>query len=500
MVSSHVNDFIEANFPDYEGESWKVVKIMIGLALFWGFVVPSLASRPVVEENASAQDAKSENILEKAKTSSKDSKGTKKGRKASHVAKNAGTQSTTSSTKQQAPQARYIPLWANVASITGLLCSVIYVLFTMSPYNYYTPRRVFEAPLLTHQECQQVVAMAERAAQRNVPQDTSNTSDPLLQEPVGWQKTRHGSYPTTDLNLVTDPFTKEDRAWISDLLDRRLAPSMERFLGVPPAAIRMNDLFIVRYDAGKRTHLANHTDDADISFNVLLTDDFEGGGTRFWHRATSRPFAHVEPTTAGMGLMHGAQIHHEGYHVSKGTRIILVGFTSVDRFDPWTGQSTGLSLMASWFNMAWFHIRCRAGYFLSVRRTAKGSATQLYDTQYVRLLFRDLITILKRVLDRSLEHAVTTAVSPSNATAYLKALDTEYEARGKYLLKANWFKGQNVDLEVVSPVGQEGTWPHFVVPLRSLHVCFCCPTRTEGSPVSGTPESNMRADLRSSRI
>jgi hypothetical protein len=49
----------------------------------------------------------------------------------------------------------------------------------------------------------------------------------LLQEPVGWQKTRHQNSPTTYLNAVTDPFTKQDRgAWIRENFDaaRGLAP------------------------------------------------------------------------------------------------------------------------------------------------------------------------------------------------------------------------------------------------------------------------------------
>eukprot|EP00977_Amphora_coffeiformis_P017619 scaffold5828_cov168-Amphora_coffeaeformis.AAC.22 len=478
MLSSNVEDYIKVNLPDYEGESSRVVKIVIGVALFWVFVLPSLASRPVEKTESAAEEVKGKAPPTEASptpttkvsfSSSSEEKRFKKKKKTTSDGKNAKAKSGTNSprrgttaatTQEEVPPARYIPLWANVLSLTGLLCSVVYVLFTNSPYNYFTPRRIFQAPLLTRDECQHVIAMAELAAQKNIPDNDVNsspsstnntTANPLLQEPLGWQKTRHRNYPTTDLNLVTDPFTKEDRAWLRNLLDRRLAPSLERFFGIPPSAIRMNDLFVVRYDAGKQAHLANHTDDADISFNILLTEDFEGGGTRFWNRITRQPFAHVEPTTVGTGLMHGAQINHEGYHVSKGTRMILVGFTNIDRFDPWTGQSTGLSWMASWLSMAWVHIRFRAGYFLSVTRLETGGQpTKAYDAQFFRLLFRDLINILQWVGDNFLTHAVTTVVDSANTTAYLQALDAEYEARGKYKPKANWFKGQNVDLDVVS--------------------------------------------------
>lgn len=71
------------------------------------------------------------------------------------------------------------------------------------------------------------------------------TLEGYRQEPFGWQKKRHLTHPTTDLNLVTDPFTKEDLAWIQQRLDARLTPTLERIFGVTAASIRGNDVSTV---------------------------------------------------------------------------------------------------------------------------------------------------------------------------------------------------------------------------------------------------------------
>ena len=100
--------------------------------------------------------------------------------------------------------------------------------------------------------------------------------------PAGWKKDRHTLYPTTDLNLVSDPFNTSDREWLASILDARLSPVIERAYGVFRGAIRTNDMFVVRYDGSEegQDRLRKHTDSSHLSFNVLLNDEFEGGGTR----------------------------------------------------------------------------------------------------------------------------------------------------------------------------------------------------------------------------
>jgi len=284
--------FLRVKLPNYEGESFVTAGWLIAATIFWCIVAPLFFMKT---EEASPSEAANGNQKERSRITK--GSGRKKTQKATPPpsARIQQSEQTTSATKVVGePPVRYIPFQANLLACSGLLLSFVFILMK-SPYNAYTPRRVFQAPLLTVAECETILAMADAAAKLNYkaakkkPSKNNNeTSEALLREPQGWQKTRHGSYPTTDLNLVTDPFTKEDRKFLTNLLDRRLAPLISRVYGIPERAIRANDMFVVRYDApddenddsennsGKRAQLANHTDSEDVSFNILLNSDFEG--------------------------------------------------------------------------------------------------------------------------------------------------------------------------------------------------------------------------------
>ncbi len=166
------------------------------------------------------------------------------------------TQATTSDT------VKVVDLHTNLLCLFAFVLHAIYLLVMASPDNYYTSRTIFETPLFSQSECDYLVDMAERVAgtnyeiaqkfvqtnsakkdgENNQSAHTTTTMMGYLKEPYGWQKTRHKFHPTTDLNLVTDNFTDEDRAWIQQKLDARLAPTLERIFGVPPSAIRANDV------------------------------------------------------------------------------------------------------------------------------------------------------------------------------------------------------------------------------------------------------------------
>jgi hypothetical protein len=262
-------------------------------------------------------------------------------------------------------------------SLGGFLLVAGYFLLSGSPNNYLTARSVLESPLFTREECQRIIDMSTKAVQRNyeaalaIPTEEVNaTITGWKMQPLGWHKMRHGNYPTTDLNMVIDPFTKQDREWLGDLLDRRLAPTLARVFRIPIHSIRANDMYVVRYDAGQRIKLDNHTDDSDISVNILLNEEFTDGGTIFWNRVEDQPYAHVLPTQPGTLLSHSARINHEGAAISSGTRIILVGFLSVDRIDPFTQKPTGMSPYASWLSLPWMAVRAKAGYMASRFRNA----------------------------------------------------------------------------------------------------------------------------------
>ena len=258
---------------------------------------------------------------------------------------------------------------------------------------------------------------------------------------------------------MTDPFTRDDRSWLSDRLDSRLAPILERTFGVPASSIRANDMFVVRYDAkeggGHRQFLRNHTDSSDISFNVLLNDEFEGGGTRFWDRFEERPFAHVQPKQPGSVLLHSALVNHEGATVSKGTRMILVGFLSIDRVDPFdTSTKTGLSWQASWGSWAWLQSKFKEAYGLRSGRTEKDGDSHHWtdDNIYLKGLLRDMMTLFQSMGDAYATHVVEELVSDENADSFIRQLDEAYDKRTDSGRDggAVWWQGQNIHVDGIT--------------------------------------------------
>ena len=495
--------YLQVQLPDYSQECSILTFWLLLASLFWFVVYPVLVSREIVVElpptttpartTFSGKDRNNKTIdvnpkepkLSKTSMYGVKTNVSKVGAKPLSKTKTTGT--TTISTYRQ------VPILANVMGLLGAMITVVTLILYGSPYNYYAPRRVFVFPLFTPTECQAIITMAEHAASKNyqqaqtwaksLPNGTNLSPDPnmveadtmeqtyrtMLQPPLGWHKLRHGNYPTTDLNLVTDPFTAENRTYLTELFDKRLAPTLERIYGIPQRAFRAIDMFVVRYDEGIRTHLENHTDDGDVSFTILLNDAFEGGGTQFWRRTHNNnffdseiPFAHVQPTQVGTVVTNHALINHEGYRVSKGTRIILVGFTNVDRLDPWTGEPTGLGWsFASWLNLAWLNVKFKTGYYNGLERLERhhGQVTKWFDSSMARLLFRDLTNLMEYLGDMISPHQVEYLVSPDQASDYLRALDRVYEeqqvqqqAEGTRTTTSRsiWWKGQMVNLDFVS--------------------------------------------------
>jgi hypothetical protein len=218
-------------------------------------------------------------------------------------------------------------------------------------------------------------------------------------------------------------------------------------------------MFVVRYDAGKRTHLANHTDAGCISFNVLLNDGFEGGGTRFWNRWTQEPFAYVNPSQVGQVLLNHATINHEGVHVSNGTRTILVGFLSVDRVDPFTRRPTNLSWFASWGSISWSTVKFKAGFdaLLKSKQHGTSSGSSWMNSKYIRGFFGNMHMLLNGMLDCFETHFARKFVADRDREAYLAALDDHFALRGQQTdaHDVNWWKGQQVKVNFDGQITQE---------------------------------------------
>jgi hypothetical protein len=325
-------------------------------------------------------------------------------------------------------------------AVVGLLFSAILLIAVASPYNSYTSRRVFQTPLLTEAECQRIIDMAFVAAAENIkklsrynPEDFSDKENQMMyDEPSGWQKVRHEHYPTTDLNLVTDPFAHEDQEWIRQLCDQRLAPILSRVFGIPIRSIRAKDMFVVRYDADMTRHkLSKHTDDGDISFTIYLNHDFEGGGTQFWNRYADKPFSLLQSNSSGHLSTFYAGIEHEGYPTTKGRRMILVGFLDVVRYDEDDVSPTGLSFFASWFNINWVF-----------RRVVDKYTDFDWETKYWRKKTARCLRWLRKIVDRYSTHSVVPPlIAQEHLPEFLNALESSYSGTVRSN-KARWLEGQ----------------------------------------------------------
>ncbi len=134
-------------------------------------------------------------------------------------------------------------------------------------------------------------------------------------------------FGTTDLEVDAHPRVRRV------LRDAGLVPAvsdaMARAFGFRPSGF--DDLFVVRYDAVRgQKELRSHQDGGDISFMLALSERsaYDGGGTRFAALGPDAPPLHLDQ---GHLVLFDASRFHEGLPVSRGIRILLVGFSYVGR-------------------------------------------------------------------------------------------------------------------------------------------------------------------------
>jgi len=500
--------------PDYPAEWSAIVVKLVATVVFFVVVVPLLL--PIVfgvETEEEARGHQSNGIETKSNGSgsipSGGGGGGGSGKKPHRSKRRKPTQKTTNEPDTLSPQSasavatstQKVTIVATpplLLPLLNVLCLVIcFVIIASSPNNYTAARAVFQAPLLSPDECQYIIDMAHRAAERNLKEvegdrdraeflhttgisridddaeefvekqqqeEGAKKGRSLFDEPKGWRKDRHDSYPTTDLNLVTDSFTKGDRAYIANILDARLSPLLQRVYGIAPGAVRANDIFIVRYDyENGQKSLRGHTDSSHVSFNVLLNEDFTGGGTRY-HNRVANTYTDGKPPKGDV-LVNNAMVYHEGLPVTSGTRYIMVGFMGVDRVDPITLEPTGLNLFSSWLSLPWTQVNLKEAIYVSYQREESSPGSKRWtDTKFVRNLFHDIVRAAQIMGDLWSPHTLTKLVNDANATEYIKALDAAEDARrkkeekdaadgGKAERRASWFKNQQIHVDIDGSVG-----------------------------------------------
>jgi hypothetical protein len=137
----------------------------------------------------------------------------------------------------------------------------------------------------------------------------------------GWLGDRHRGYATTDIrSAMISPVD----SWLRPAIQKRLFPVLAKRFSFEISSFEFRDLFFVKYMAvaGKQSYVDVHRDGSILSFNILLNEEteFDGGGTWFEH--TQR----THPNKRGNALVHSGKLRHAGTAITRGVRLILVGF------------------------------------------------------------------------------------------------------------------------------------------------------------------------------
>jgi len=194
-------------------------------------------------------------------------------------------------------------------------------------------------PLLTNDETTHLLQLARKYATDN---QSWNQQD----------ATRHVSYPTVD-------FAIEESIDIENYLneidfEERIFDKLSTAYDIDVEDMSFLDLFCASYEAKDDTdnmineseerttmdRLDYHRDGSLLSFTILLSppNEFEGGGTIFdvlgdvsianEYDILQSPGV-IQPSHAGYATLHSGKLLHGGHRVSKGQRIVLVGFVDV---------------------------------------------------------------------------------------------------------------------------------------------------------------------------
>lgn len=276
-------EYLTVTLPNYDWERRLIIYKIIGSLILFLIVLPMWFSTKVVTNATTSTDAKkasTKNNVNSSETPSSKRRGKKSNTDKDHKSTPSKPTSQQSETKDEV-----VHEISSIASNFFSLCFVlsIFTILFFSENNLFPARTLLRAPVFTREECQDIIDMAHEAAARNsqeaekermllltehpelfsvdvdsqgnIPLNYTTTTpenlqlyqkfnkvNSLLRSPKGWKKDRHTHYPTTDLNLVTDPFTAEDKEWLGQRLDARLAPLVERAFGIARGAIRANDV------------------------------------------------------------------------------------------------------------------------------------------------------------------------------------------------------------------------------------------------------------------
>jgi hypothetical protein len=135
----------------------------------------------------------------------------------------------------------------------------------------------------------------------------------------GWKIKRHNKYSTVDINIneITNIFSFVLSSFLS------IWQNVKQFYNIhDEMEANIIDGFIVKYSENGQTGVDIHKDEGFLTFNILLNDNFEGGGTWFEDGVNVK-------LEIGDLLVHSGKISHSGKPITKGSRYVLVGFFNI---------------------------------------------------------------------------------------------------------------------------------------------------------------------------
>jgi hypothetical protein len=138
-------------------------------------------------------------------------------------------------------------------------------------------------------------------------------------EKNGWEKTRHTSYPTTDIEINKIPHVF---SFIMNSFYNRIWLKISEYYNLNEQyRMHIFDGFFVKYKYNEQNHLEFHKDDSILTFTILLNskDEFKGGGVKFMDDII---------INADMGdlLIHSGEETHCALPIENGERYVLVCF------------------------------------------------------------------------------------------------------------------------------------------------------------------------------
>ena len=188
---------------------------------------------------------------------------------------------------------------------------------------------VTDPPILTREECNNVIRNAEQFFQ----QTNSGT----------WTRQKSGQYEVSGFDIYEIPTVKE---WFIRTAEEKLLPLLQQtfrdFCGDSTTDICIDNAYLFKYtpDTGRRTDI--HTDSGCLSFTIALSSpvsDYDGGGT--WFHGLQQQNDPIGSSSSDENLARGDNVlsmdigqitirpggvKHCGYAVTRGTRYIIGGF------------------------------------------------------------------------------------------------------------------------------------------------------------------------------